>query len=128
MINRPTESELLKLADIEIDKNTRLEDRVIYMHLFLDGNSWYMAEYDSKRRRFFGYMIPNNDHLNARWDYFSFDKLCRMKGKIHSRVVRNTDWKPKRAIKVDSIRDAYTWRKDLDKGLKKAKRKIARNR
>ena len=128
MINRPTESELLELANIKIDKNTPLEDRVIYMHLFLDGHSWYVADYDLKRRRFFGYMIPNNDYPNARWDYFSFDELCQMKGRIHSEVVRNIDWKPRRAIEVDSIRDAYTWRKDLDRGLIKAKRKIARNR
>ena len=128
MINRPTESELLELAKIEIDKNAPLEERVIYMHLFLDGHSWYMSDYDPKRRRFFGYMIPNNEYPNARWDYFSFDELCQMKGSIHSEVVRNIDWKPRRAIEVDSIRDAYTWRKDLDRGLIKAKRKIARNR
>jgi hypothetical protein len=128
MINRPTESELLELANIKIDKEGPLEDRVIYIHLFLDGHSWYVSEYDPKRRRFFGYMIPKNDYLNARWDYFCYDELCRMQGEIHDEVVRNIDWEPKRAIKVDSIRDSYKWRKDLDKGLQKAKRKIARNK
>jgi hypothetical protein len=127
MINRPSESELLKLAQIETDKDTPLEDRVIHMHFFLDGHDWYLSEYDPQRRQFFGYLVPNDDYHNARWDYFSFDELCRMRAKANAEVVRNTHWKPKRAIEVDRIRDAYTWRKNLNKSLKNAKRKIARN-
>jgi len=128
MINRPTESELLKLAKIEVDKDTPLEDRVIQMHFFLDGQDWYLAEYDPKRRRFFGYFVPNDDYHNARWDHFSFDELCQMRAKANARVVRNTHWVPRRAIEVNRIRDAYTWRKDLDTSLKNAKQKIARNK
>lgn len=128
MINRPTESELLKLANIEIDKNTPPEDRVIYLHFFLDGCHWYMAKYDPETRLFFGYIVPHSDYRNARWDYFSFDKLCRMKGKIHSRVVRNIDWKPIRAIEVGNIRDAYAWRKDLNEEQEKGKRRITQGK
>ena len=127
MINRPTESELLQLAQIKIDKNTPLEERVIHMHFFLDGHDWYVSEYDPQRRHFFGYTIPNDEYHRARWYYFSFDELCRMRAKANAEVIRNTDWIPKRAIEVDRIRDAYTWRKNLDKSLKKAKQKIARN-
>jgi hypothetical protein len=127
MINRPTESELLKLAQINIDKNTPLEDRIIHMHFFLDGRDWYVSQYDPQRRHFFGYMIPNDDYHRARWGYFSFDELDRTRTRAKIEVVRNTHWKPKRAIEVDRIRDVYTWRKNLDKALRKAKQKIARN-
>lgn len=128
MINRPSESELLKLANIEIDEDTPLEDRVIYMHFFMDGCSWYMAEYDPESRRFFGYMIPGNKYHKARWDYFGFAKLCRMRGKIHCRVIRNTDWVPRRAIQVGNIRDAYAWKRNLERGLKRARRKISQDK
>jgi hypothetical protein len=121
MINRPTDSELMKLAEIRIDKNNPLEERVIYMHFFLDGHDWYLSEYDPQRRIFFGYMVPNEDYRNAGWGYFSIDELDRMRAKANTEVIRNTHWKPKRAIDVDRIRDAYTWRKNL----KEAKRKLA---
>lgn len=121
MINRPTESELLKLAGIKSGKNRPHADRVIHMHFFLDGHSWYMSEYDPKSRRFFGYTIPNDEYHNARWDYFSFDDLCRMRTKAHGEVVRNTHWNPRRAIEVDRIRDVYAWRESMGEDLGRAK-------
>ena len=119
MINKPAESELMKLAEIKIDKNTPLEDRVIYMHFFLDGHDWYLSEYDPQRRVFFGYMVPNDEYHNARWDYFSIDELDRMRSKSDTEVTRNTHWEPKRAIDVDRIRDAYTWKKNMEKAKRK---------
>ena len=127
MLNRPTESELLKLAGIKIDKNTPLEHRVIHMHFFLDGHDWYLAEYDPQRRRFFGYWVPNQDYQRARWDFFGLDELDQMRNGTNAQLVRNPHWKPKRAIDVDRIRDAYAWRRNLEMGLKKAKRRIARD-
>lgn len=56
MINRPAESELLKLARIKTNKNTPLEDRFIHMHFFLDGHDWYLSEYDPLRRTFCPYL------------------------------------------------------------------------
>ena len=116
MINKPTESELLELANREVDHSTPPEDRMIYMHFFLDDCHWYMSEYDPVSRRFFGCMIPGSRYHKFRWGHFSFGKLCRMKGKIHSRVVRNMDWKPRVAMQVANIRDAYVWREGLNAG------------
>ena len=119
MINRPAESELAKLADMKIDKNTPLEDRVIHMHFFLDGHDWYLSEYDPQKRVFFGYMVPKDDYRNARWDYFSIDHLDQIKSKTSSQVIRNTHWEPKPAIKIDRIRDAYNWKKEMEKAKRK---------
>ena len=127
MRNRPNESELLELAQIEIDENTPLEDRMIHMHFFADGHDWYVSEYDPQRRHFFGYMIPYDDYHQARWGYFSFDGLDRTRTKANAEVVRNTHWTPKQAIDIDRIRDAYTWQKNLKEAQRKAKRKMTRH-
>lgn len=109
MINRPKESELLKLSQIKINKNTPLEERVIYMHFFLDGHDWYLSEYDPLRRTFYGYIVPRDQYHKAGWDHFNIDELNQMRDHKNRRVTRNTDWIPIQAIKVDRIRDAYTW-------------------
>ena len=127
MLNRPTESELLELAQIKVDKDAPLEDRVIHMHFFLDGHDWYVSEYDPRRRHFFGYMIPNDDYHLARWGYFCFDELDRARKNANAEVVRNTSWHPKKAIQIDRIRDVYAWQKNLQRRLRNAKQKIARN-
>ena len=124
MINRPTESELLKLARIKINKNTPLEERVIHMHFFLDGHDWYVSEYDPQRRTFFGYRVPNDEYHRAGWDHFSIDELYQMRGHENRRVTRNADWTPRPALKIDRIRDAYTWQNDR----KRPKQKRPRNK
>lgn len=86
-----------------------LEDRVIHMHLFCQGRDWYLAQYDSSRRIFFGLFVPGQDYANARWGHFSLDELEQRGTMTGQEVVRNLDWVPKRAFQVDRIRDACGW-------------------
>jgi len=109
MINRPNESELLKLAQNKIHKNTPLEERVMHMHFFLDGHDWYLSEYDPLSRTFFGYVVPQDQYHKAGWSRFSIDDLYQMRGHKNRRVTRNTDWIPRRAMEIDRIRDAHAW-------------------
>ena len=120
MINRPEESELLKLAQIEVDKNTPLEERVMHMHFFLDGHDWYLSEYNPFSRTFFGYYVPHDQYHKACWGHFNIDDLYYMRDYKNRRVTRNTDWMPRRAMEIDRIRDAHTWQKSQRKSkLKK---------
>ncbi len=112
MRNKPTESELAELCDIPIAENTPLEERVIHMHFFLGASDRYVAAYDPQRQMFFGYVIPNNDYEKAGWGQFSLEELDRLRLDPDVEVVRNLDWKPKRAMDVDRIRDAYGWTKE----------------
>ena len=111
MINRPTESELAQLCEIPAAENTPLEERVVHMHFFLGNSAWYMAGYDPRSQVFYGYVIPDNDYARAGWGRFSLSELDRLRQGADDQVVRNLDWKPKRAMEVDRIREAYDWGK-----------------
>ena len=74
MWNEPTPQALQQLPRLYQTEHVHLEDKIIHMHFFLGGCDWYMAEYDPKDRRFFGYVNLNNP-ANAEWDYTSYDEL-----------------------------------------------------
>ena len=114
MRNKPAESELAELCEIPMAEDSPLEERVIYMHFFLGNSDWYVAGYDPQKRMFFGYFIPNNDYAKAGWGRFSLDTLDKLRLDPDLEVVRNLDWKPKKAMDVDRIRDAYGWMKGTD--------------
>lgn len=47
---------------------------MIYLHFFIFGSDWYIAEYDGEDL-FFGYTILNGDTDCAEWGYTSFSEL-----------------------------------------------------
>ena len=59
MWNEPTEEELKKLPRLYATENVPIEKKIIRMHFFLGccGCDWYAAEYDPKKRIFFGFVI-----------------------------------------------------------------------
>ncbi len=116
MRNKPTESELAELCEIPVAEKTPLEERVIHMHFFLGKSDLYVSAYDPQRQMFFGYFIPNNDYETAGWGQFSLEEMDRLRLAPDLEVTRNLDWKPKRAMDVDRIRDAYGWAKGTDRG------------
>lgn len=73
MWNEPSAQQLARLPRLyEID-NIPLKDKMIHMHFFVGGSDWYAAEYGPSDRRFFGYVILNDDRHDAEWGYFSLD-------------------------------------------------------
>ena len=114
MRNKPAESELAELCEIPIAENTPLEERIIHMHFFLGNSDLYVSAYDLQRQMFFGYFIPNNDYEKAAWGQFSLEEMDRLRLAPDLEVTRNLDWRPKRAMDVDRIRDAYGWTKGTD--------------
>jgi len=74
MWNTPSKERLARIPRLYDSENTPLQEKQIYLHFFIGGCDWYVAEYDGKDL-FFGYAILNNDYQMAEWGYFSFAEL-----------------------------------------------------
>ncbi len=90
-----TNAELPRLPGLYETENMPLEDNMIYQRYFLGGSDWYMAEYDSDDRLFFGCTILNNDREMAEWGHTSLDALAHINiGGID--IDGDLRWNPKR--------------------------------
>ena len=74
MWNIPSRKRLDRIPRLYETENTAIEDKRIYLHFFIFGCDWYIAEYDGKDL-FFGYAILNGDMQCAEWGYISFNEL-----------------------------------------------------
>ena len=74
MWNSPTIERLQQIPKLYVTENTELKDKLIYLHFFIGGSDWYVAEYNGDDI-FWGYAILNSDFLNAEWGYISFSEL-----------------------------------------------------
>jgi hypothetical protein len=74
MWNEPTPEQLAKIPKLNETEETPAEEIIIYLHFFIGGSDWYVAEFDGTDT-FFGYAILNSDYQNAEWGYFSLSEL-----------------------------------------------------
>ena len=74
MWNEPSVKRLSKLPRLYETESVPLKDKRIYLHFFLGGCDWYIAEYDGEDL-FWGYAILNGDLEMAEWGYISFREL-----------------------------------------------------
>ena len=109
MFNTPTEEQLNQLPKLyETEHKTSLPDKLIYLHFFIGGCDWYIAEYDGQDL-FFGFAILNGDYQNAEWGYISFSELKSIKVAGCIEVDFDLYWEPKPAIEIENIRRAHKW-------------------
>ena len=73
MWNEPTKNRLAKIPKLYETEKINLKDKLIYIHFFIGGCDWYVAEFDGDL--FWGYVILNNDLDMAEWSYFSLREL-----------------------------------------------------
>ncbi len=78
MWNIPSKQRLQQIPKLYETEDTELKDKLIYLHFFIVGCDWYIAEYDGDDL-FWGYAILNGDDQNAEWGYISFSELKRLK-------------------------------------------------
>ena len=102
MWNEPTQEELEKLPNLYETENAPTRDKVIYLHFFIGGCDWYIAEYDGKDL-FWGYAILGDPEM-AEWGYISFKELRELKLRLGLEVDRDLYWKCRKAGEVDKIR------------------------
>ena len=73
MWNKPSKAQLAKVPALYTSEHLDCKDKIIYLHFFIDGCDWYVAEFDGEDL-FFGY-VNLNDPFNAEWGYFSLKEL-----------------------------------------------------
>jgi len=74
MWNEPKQERLAKIPRLYETEDVNLKDKLIYLHFFIGGCDWYVAEFDGEDL-FWGYAILNNDFDMAEWGYFSLLEL-----------------------------------------------------
>jgi len=78
MWNEPTKERLAKIPKLYETEEVSLKEKLIYLHFFIGGCDWYIAEFDG-HDRFWGFAILNNDFQMAEWGYASFKELKDIK-------------------------------------------------
>src|SRR5512139_3918277 len=108
MWNEPTEAQLANLPRLYQTENTPLKDKPIYLHFFIGGCDWYVAEYDGEDL-FWGYAILNSDFEMAEWGYISFQELKSLRIPAGFEIDCEKDWQVKRAVDIEKIRLGNHW-------------------
>lgn len=78
MWSAPSQERLDRIPRLYETEGTPLSDKQIYLHFFIFGCDWYIAEYDGADL-FFGYAILHGDNDNAECGYTSFKELKAIK-------------------------------------------------
>lgn len=103
MWNEPSLERLDRIPRLYETEDTPLEGKAIYLHFFIGGCDWYIAEFDGQDT-FFGYAILNHDYMNAEWGYISFSELKKIKlGWVEVDCETEAVWTIKRAGEVVDI-------------------------
>lgn len=104
MWNEPSKERLAKIPKLYETENVPLADKLIWLHFFIGGSDWYIAEYDGEDL-FWGYAILN-DHVNAEWGYISFSELKEIKidGWLEIDCELEEYWKVRKASEVKKIK------------------------
>ena len=104
--NEPTPKELEVLPGL-YERQLPMGDITIHMHFVVGDYDWYAAEFCPKEKRFFCYMIVDNDLENAHWGYVSLDELREIRIPNGLEVDRDIHWTPTKASEVERIDAAF---------------------
>ncbi len=102
MWNEPTKEQFDKIPRLYETEEIPLADKLIYLHFFIFGSDWYIAEYNGDDL-FWGFVILSQDYINAEWGYISFKELRDLE--ISGiEIDCDINWKPVAAGKIDKIK------------------------
>jgi hypothetical protein len=119
MWNTPTKSALTKIPRLYETEGVEAKDKLIYLHFFVGGSDWYIAEFDGEDT-FFGFVCLNGWTDCAEWGYISFKELKELKVKqpilfdgvkrfMPLEVDRDVYWDVRKAVDVPLIRECQGW-------------------
>lgn len=102
MWNPPGREQLDRIPRLYETEHIPVEEKMIYLHFFMGGCDWFVAEFDSDDL-FWGFAILNGDYENAEWGYISFAELksIRFRG---IEIDRDLYWTPTKARDIDLIK------------------------
>ena len=109
MWNEPTSDQLASVPKLYATEKTPLEDKLIYIHFFIGGCDWYIAEFDGEDL-FWGFAILNQDYGNAEWGYISFDELKAIKVQGLFEIDHDLNWRVRPAREVEKITKCHHWK------------------
>ena len=106
MWNEPSVERLTKIPRLCETESIPLKEKLIYLHFFIGGCDWYVAEYDGEDL-FWGYAILNDDHQCAEWGYISFRELKEIKVARWMEIDCELEehWHVRRASEIKRIRN-----------------------
>jgi hypothetical protein len=115
MWNTPTTDRLSKIPRLYETEHIPLQDKFIYLHFFIGGCDWYVAEYDGDDL-FWGFAILNDDFQNAEWGYISFSEMKSIKVGVWLEIDCELEefWRVRKASEIEKIRKAHGWEKTDD--------------
>lgn len=108
MWNTPTEKDLAEIPGLYKTEKVPLKDKLIYLHFFILGSDWYIAEYGGENV-FFGFVILNEDYEMAEWGYISFKEMKEIKIEPGIEIDCETGWKIRKACEIEKIARAQGW-------------------
>ena len=109
MWNVPSKERLARIPRLYETEDIDLKNKKIYLHFFIFGSDWFIAEYNGDDL-FFGYAILNNDFVNAEWGYMSFEDLREINvNGIEIDCENDFSWKIKKAVEIEKIRIGQGW-------------------
>ena len=109
MWNEPSQERLAKIPRLYETEHVPLPEKLVYLHFFMAGCDWYVAEYDGDDL-FWGFAVLNNDYQNAEWGYISFTELKTLKVKWLEVDCEFEDfWEVRKACRVEAIRKVMGW-------------------
>ena len=97
MWNKPGKEQLAKIPGLYDTEKIDRKDKIIYLHFFIGGCDWYIAEFDGDDL-FFGFAILN-DPQNAEWGYISFKELNEI-NLDGLEVDNDLYWQPKEFLEI----------------------------
>ena len=120
MWNVPTKERLSKIPKLYETENVPLKDKLIYLHFFIGGSDWFVAEYDGDDL-FFGFAVLNGDLQMAEWGYVSFSELksIKVQGWLEIDCELEDYFPVQKAKHVELIRNGNGWKKAAIKNQSK---------
>ena len=106
MWNTPTKETLDKIPRLYETENIPLHDKLIHLHFFVGGCDWFIAEYDG-HDLFWGFVILNDDFVNAEWGYVSFKELKDIKIDGWLEIDCEVNWKVRKTSEIERIKMCY---------------------
>lgn len=105
MWNEPSQKQLAEIPKLYETEKVPLQEKLIYLHFFIGGCDWYIAEFDGQDL-FWGFAILNQDYQNAEWGYISFAEL-RSINVNGIEIDCELNWRIRKASEIEKIRISY---------------------
>ena len=107
MWNTPSKKRLSRIPNLYETEHLPLMEKTIWLHFFVAGCDWWVAEFDGNDT-FFGFVILNNDLEMSEWGYFRLSELksVTIGGWLEVDCELEEFWQVRCAFEVEMIRKA----------------------